>query len=86
MSAQELEESSIHPYCLEKRADSQDSIKELGHLPTSTSRGASLSNPYVRGTLNLLPHVQWIPGFADSKESQISLRWLECRLIFHLTR
>ena len=28
------------PYRLEKRADSQDSIKEEGHLPTSTSRGA----------------------------------------------
>ena len=28
------------PYHLEKRADSQDSIKEVGHLPTSTSRGA----------------------------------------------
>ena len=28
------------PYHLEKRADSQDSIKEAGHLPTSSSRGA----------------------------------------------
>ena len=46
----------------------------------------SLSNRYVRGTLNLLPHVQWIPRFPDSKESQISLQWLECRLVFHLTR
>ena len=28
------------PYRLEKRADSQDSIKVVGHVPTSTSRGA----------------------------------------------
>ena len=45
---------------------------------------SSLSNRYVRGTLNLLPHVQWIPRFPDSKESRISLQWLECRLLFHL--
>ena len=30
----------MHPISLEKRADCQDSIKEFGHLPTSTSRGA----------------------------------------------
>ena len=30
------------PYRLEKRDDSQDSTKEVGHLPTSTSRGAFL--------------------------------------------
>ena len=29
----------MHPYRLEKRAHSHDSIKEVGHLPTSTSRG-----------------------------------------------
>ena len=28
------------PYRLEKRAASQDSIKEVGHPPTSTSGGA----------------------------------------------
>ena len=39
-TAQELEESSMHPFHLQKRADSQDSIKEVGHLRTSTSRGA----------------------------------------------
>ena len=74
------------PYCLEKRADSQDSIKDVGHLPTSTSRGAFLRNRYVRGTLNLLPHVHWIPKFPDLEESRIYLQWLECRLVFHLTR
>ena len=28
------------PYHIEKKADSQDSIKEVFHLPTRTSRGA----------------------------------------------
>ena len=28
------------PYYLKKRADFQDSIKEVGHFPKSTSRGA----------------------------------------------
>ena len=30
----------MHPYRLEKRADSHDSIKEVDHLPTGTTRGA----------------------------------------------
>ena len=30
----------FNPNCLEKKADSQDSIEELGQLSTSTSRGA----------------------------------------------
>ena len=32
--------SSCTPYCLEKRADSKDSIEEVGQLSTGTSRGA----------------------------------------------
>ena len=68
-----------------RRADSQDSIKVVGHIPTTPQEEPSLSNRYVRGTLNLLPHVQWIPRFDESKESRISLQWLECRLVFLLT-
>ena len=68
-----------------RRADSQDSFKEVGHIPTTPQEEPSLSNGYVRGTLNLLCHVQWIPTFPESKESQISLQWLECRLVFLLT-
>ena len=45
-----------------------------------------LSNRYVRGTLNLLPPVQWITRYPNSKESRISVQWLECRLEFHLKR
>ena len=30
----------MHPISFEKRADSQDSIKEVGHLPRSNSKGA----------------------------------------------
>ena len=72
-------------HIVSRRADSQDSIKEVGHIPTTPQEEPSLSNRYVRGTLNLLCHVQWIPRFPDSKESQISLQWLECRLVFLLT-
>ena len=68
-----------------KRADSHDSSKEVGHIPTTPQEEPSLSNRYVRGTLNLLRHVQWIPRLPESKESRISLQWLECRLIFLLT-
>ena len=68
-----------------RRADSQDSIKEVGHIPTTPQEEPSLSNRYVRGALNLLRHVQWIPRFPESKESRISMQWLECRLVFLLT-
>ena len=68
-------------HIISRRADSQDSIKEVGHIPTTPQEEPSLSNRYVRGTLNLQYHVQWIPRFSESKESRISLQWLECRLI-----
>ena len=68
-----------------RREDSQDSIKEVGHIPTTPEEELSLSNRYVRGTLNLLRLVQWIPRFPELKESWISLQWLECRLVFLLT-
>ena len=58
-------------HIVSRRADSQDSIKEVGHIPTTPQEEPSLSNRYVRGTLNLLHHVQWIPRFPESKESQI---------------
>ena len=60
-------------------------LKRLATSPQAPQEEPSLSNRYVRGSLNLLPHVQWIPRFPDSKECQISLQWLECRLVFHLT-
>ena len=72
-------------HIVSRRADSQDSIKKVGHIPTTPQEESSLSSWYVRGTLNLLRHVQWIPRFPDSKESRISLQWLECRLVFILT-
>ena len=61
-------------------------INRKSTFPQAPQEERSLSNRYVRGTLNLLPHVQWILRFPDSKESWISLQWLECRLVFHLTR
>ena len=64
-------------HIVSRRADSQDSIKEVGHIPTTPKEEPYLSNRYVRGTLNLFRHVQWIPRFLESKESRISLQWLE---------
>ena len=72
-------------HMVSRRADSQDSIKEVGHIPTTPQEEPSLSNWYVRGTLNLLRHVQWISRFPELKESRISLQWLECTLVFLLT-
>ena len=72
-------------HIVSRRADSQVSIKEVGHIPTTPQEEPSLSNRYVRRTLNMLRHVQWIPRFPESKESRISLQWLECRLVFLLT-
>ena len=60
-------------------------LKRLATSPQEPQEESSLSNRYVRGTLNLLPHLQWIPRFPDSKESRISLECLECRFVFHLT-
>ena len=72
-------------HIVSRRADSQDSIKEVGHIPTTPEKEPSFSNRYVRGTLNFLRHVQWIPRFTESKESRIVFQWLECRLVFLLT-
>ena len=60
-------------------------LKRQVTFPQEPQEEPSLSNKYVRGNMNLLPHVQWIPRFPDLRESRISLQWLECRLIFHLT-
>ena len=60
-------------------------LKREATFPQAPQEEPFLSNRHVRGTLNLLPHVQWITRFSDSKESRISLQWLECRLVFHLT-
>ena len=72
-------------HIVSRRADSHDCVKEVGHIPTTPQEEPSLSNRYVRGTLNLLHHLLWIPRFPESRESRISLQWLECRLVFLLT-
>ena len=43
-------------------------LKRLATSPQAPQEEPSLSNRYVRGTLNLWPHVQWIPRFPDSKK------------------
>ena len=48
-------------------------FKTLATFPQAPQEEHSLSNLYVRGSLNFLSHMQWIPRFPDSKESRISL-------------
>ena len=52
-------------------------LKQQGTFPQAAQEEPSLSNQYVRGTLNLLPHVQWTPRLPGLKESRIPLQWLE---------
>ena len=40
-------------------------LKRSATFPEAPQEEPSLSNRYVRGTLNFLPHVQWIPRFPD---------------------
>ena len=61
-------------------------LQSLANFPQEPQELPSLSNSYVRRTLSLLPQVDWIQRFPDSKEGRISLQWLECRFVFHLTR
>ena len=53
----------MHPYHLEKKADSEDCIEQVGQLSRAPQEEPSLSNRYVRGTLNLLTQGEWIPRF-----------------------
>ena len=73
------------PNHLERRVDFLASTEEVCHFRQAPQEEASLRNRYVRGTLNLLPQVEWTPRCPDSNEGRISLQWLECRIIFHLT-
>ena len=76
----------MHPILSRERADSQHSIEEVGNFPQAPQEEPSLSNRYVRGTLSLLPQLEWILKCPDLKEGRISLKWLECRHFFNLTR
>ena len=57
-------------------------LKRKANFPQAPQEYPFLSNRYVRGTLSLLPQVEWKPRCPDSKEGRISLQLLECRLIF----
>ena len=39
----------------------------------------------MRGTLYFMPQGEWTPRYPDTKEARISLKWIKCRLVFHLT-
>ena len=57
-------------------------LKSKDNYPQAPQEEPSLSNRYVKGTLSLLPQMDWIPRCLDSKEGRISLQWLECRIGF----
>ena len=61
-------------------------LKKKANFPQAPQEYPSLSSRYVRGSLSLLPQLEWILRCPDSKECRISLQWLECRLVFHRTR
>ena len=61
-------------------------LKGYAHFPQAPQEEASLSNRYVRATLNLLRQVEWTPKCRALKEGWISLQWLESRLVFHLIK
>ena len=65
------------PNCLEIRSDPWLRLKRYANFPQAPQEEASLSNRYVRGTLSLMPQVEWTLRCPDSKEAQISLQWLE---------
>ena len=61
-------------------------LKIWANFPPAPQVEFFLSNRYVRGTLCFLSQVEWTVRDPDSKEGRISLQWLKCRLVFHLTR
>ena len=54
-------------------------FKRLATSPQAPQEEPSISNRYVRGTLNLLPHVQWIPRFPDRKKVGFPCSFLDAR-------
>ena len=61
-------------------------MKSYANFSQALQEEPSLRNRYVRGTLCFLPQVEWTTRCPDSKQGRVSLQWLKCRLIFHLTR
>ena len=82
--------ASLH---LGNSKDSEIPVSSLEEHQFSTAIQGKLRAPHImlrwelmRGTLSLLPQVDWILRCPDSKEAWISLQWLQWRLLFHLTR
>ena len=67
ISPQLHESALVTPTQLEMRADSLASTQLEYRLPQAPQEEASLSCSIVRGTLNLLPQVEWTPRCPDSK-------------------
>ena len=57
-------------------------MKRYANFPQAPQEEASLNNRHVRGTLSLLPQVEWTLRCPDSKEGQISCSGLNARSSF----
>ena len=58
-------------------------LKKQANFPQALQEYPSLSIRYLRGSLSLLPQVEWILRCPDSKEGRISMQCLEFRFVFH---
>ena len=81
-----LRKAPCTTYRPKMRADSLSLTEEVCQLSTNTSREFSLSRRDVKVTLCFLSQVEWTPRGRDLKEGTISLWWLKCRLVLHVTR
>ena len=61
-------------------------LKRNANVPQGPQEEDSLSYRYVSGTQSLLLNREWTMRCTDSKEGRITLQWLECWLVFLLTR
>ena len=73
-------------YRLKMRADSLSLTEDVSHFSTSTSSGV-FPQQYVGERDSVLSVSSGMfREMPDSKEGQISLQWLQFRLMFHVTR
>ena len=56
------------------------------NIPQAPQEEDSLSYRYVSGTQSLLLNAERTMRCTDSKEGRSTLQWLECWLVFLLTR
>ena len=73
------------PYRLEMGADSLSLTEELSQLSTGSLRGIFPQQNMYEKDVVFSASSGMDPRCPNSKEGRISLQWLKCRLVFHLT-